>query len=265
MSMGYSIVVETTKGNVTFWTSWLENGFNLFYPLEVKIPDEIVTETLGITIAKPVKNVLFGKRLWEKYYSERLKEGGRVWIGQCDSYSYGFNLYIIKDQKLAENYCGHDQTNTIYTADHSFFNEDEPDAPNGNSVNIMPYEKKFIKLLIKISKLIGDIKAINFRCFSLYTPENLKSLGYDVKTLTYHNLDAPKKYYYTNENNTDIEIVLLKGNSAIPYISILRKPLNNDEFTFEFINNFLYSYANMKDLYTTIPLASELFEYYGKE
>lgn len=51
-------VIETTNGIVGLWTCWLGNSIKLFYPLNVNIPDEIIMETLGVTLAKPVANEL---------------------------------------------------------------------------------------------------------------------------------------------------------------------------------------------------------------
>ena len=54
MQIGWNMVIETTNGIVGLWTCWLGNSIKLFYPLNVNIPDEIIMETLGVTLAKPV-------------------------------------------------------------------------------------------------------------------------------------------------------------------------------------------------------------------
>ena len=50
------MVIETTNGIVGLWTCQLGNSIKLFYPLNVNIPDEIIMETLDVTLAKPVAN-----------------------------------------------------------------------------------------------------------------------------------------------------------------------------------------------------------------
>ena len=128
MQIGWNMVIETTNGIVGLWTCWLGNSIKLFYPLNVNIPDEIIMETLGVTLAKPVANELFGTRLWAKYYSEKLDDGGRVWIGKESEHSNGYNLKVIQNKQLEEHYCGHNNTNTIWTYDCNFYSEKEPEA-----------------------------------------------------------------------------------------------------------------------------------------
>ncbi len=69
--------------------------------------------TLKVSLAKPVANDIFGTRLCAKYYSEKLEDGGRVWIGQGFDLSYGYTLNIIENKQLGEIYCGRTRTNTI--------------------------------------------------------------------------------------------------------------------------------------------------------
>ena len=68
MEIGWNINIETTNGVVGLWTSWLGNGLKIFYPLEVKVPDELIMKILNVSMAKPVKNTnnnIIGGLLWD--------------------------------------------------------------------------------------------------------------------------------------------------------------------------------------------------------
>lgn len=223
MQLGWSVAIETTNGIVGLWTCWMGNSIKLFYPLDVTIPDEMIMETLNVTLAKPVANERFGRRLWAKYYSEKLEDCGRVWIEQEASHSNGYHLKTIRNKKLEEHYCGHDRTNTVWTYDFNFCSETEPEAPNCKEENIQTYREKFVQLLVKVAKLVGDIKAVNIDSgLVLYTPETLVAKGYDVTSWK----ERDKKYCYAQDEN--FEIILKSGNSAVPWISIIRYPSTNE-------------------------------------
>lgn len=254
MEVGWKLLIETTNGNVGLWTGWLGNQFKVFYPLDVEIPDKTIMETLNVTLAKPVKDEIFGTRLWEKYYSERLEEGGRVWIGQTSSHSYGENLYSISDKDKISNYFGYERSTTIFTSQFTFYNENQPDAPSASVKNIMPYKEKFIDLAIKVAKLVGDIKAIDFESGPvLYTPEQLESLGYNVVKFRDH--------YYTKDDN--VEIILLEGNSIVPWRTLIRQKVTNEQLTVESFNKFINSFDEFEGEYNVVPLLATLCQYYG--
>ena len=123
MQIGWNMVIETTNGIVGLWTCWRGNSIKLFYPLNVNVSDKIIMETLNVTLAKPVANERFGTRLWAKYYSEKLDDCGRVWIGQESHHSNGYHLKAIRNKQLEELYCGHNYTNTVWTYDLNFCSE----------------------------------------------------------------------------------------------------------------------------------------------
>ena len=235
MLIGWNMVIETTNGVVGLWTSWLEKSLKLYYPLGVEFPDEIVMETLGVTYAKPVHDEKFGSRKWAKYYSEKL-ELGRVWIDQADEDMYGNHLGTIENQRLVEHYCGHSETNTITTFDFSFCSELQPDAPTNDPKYIQPYKNKFVELLIKIAKIVGDIKAVDFDsgCV-LYTPKLLEEKGYQLTSWE----ENYKSFHYASDENC--EIVLKQGNEIVPWITYIRFKANNDltaEDLLEFVDGF---------------------------
>lgn len=49
MEIGWGINIETDKGIVGLYTNWQKRGFKIFYPLEFKVPDEIIIETLEVS------------------------------------------------------------------------------------------------------------------------------------------------------------------------------------------------------------------------
>lgn len=254
MQIGWNLAIETTKGTVGLWTCWLGNCFKLFYPLGVDVPDELIMETLGVTLAKPVANDMFGTRLWAKYYSERLEDCGRVWIGKESDHSNGYQISIIKDRKLKEYYCGHNRTNTIWTLDFNFCSETEPEAPNCKVKNIQPYKDKFVELLVKIARLVGDITAVDLDSdLVLYTPEMLIAKGYDVKAWK----EGYTKYYYAQDEK--YEILLKSGNSVVSWSTIIRYPSTN-ELTADSLIKFIGSFDNSENSINLLPLLSNLAE-----
>ncbi len=254
MQIGWNMVIETTNGIVGLWTCWLGNSIKLFYPLNVNIPDEIIMETLDVTLAKPVSNELFGTRLWAKYYSEKLDDGGRVWIGKESEHSNGYNLKVIQNKQLEEHYCGHNNTNTIWTYDCNFYSEKEPEAPNCKEKNIQAYKDKFVQLLVKIAKLVGDITAVNLDSgLVLYTPEMLVTKGYDVKRWK----DGYTEYCYTQDDN--FEIMLKSGNSLVSWRTVIRYPSTN-ELIAESLLELVESLDNSKNSCNLVLLIAYLCE-----
>lgn len=254
MQIGWNMVIETTNGIVGLWTCWLGNSIKLFYPLNVDIPDEIIMETLNVTLAKPVANDLFGSRLWAKYYSEKLEDCGRVWIGQESDHSYGYNLKTIQNKQLKEHYCGHNCTNTVWTFDFNFYSKTEPEAPNCKEKHIQKYKEKFVHLLVKIAKLVGDITAVNLDSeLVLYTPEMLITKGYDITKWKV----GYTEYCYTQDDN--FEIILKSGNSLVSWSTIIRYPSTNN-LTSESLIELLESFDNSENPVNLTPLVAHLAE-----
>lgn len=257
MELGWNVNIETSNGLVGMSTNWMGTGLKIFYPYDFKIPDETIMETLEVSMAEPVKNELFGTRLWARYYSERLKDDyGRVWIHHEPSHSYGHTIYTIKEGKLCEEYVGHSSSNTIWTSEFSFCNEKEPDAPNNNSKHIQQYTEKFVNLLVKIAKLMGEIQAVDIDSgLVLYTPETLGCVYKTVKEgwLT--------KYCYARKD--DIDVVLKKGNTMVPWRTILRYPISTEELTDSWIKMKLDSFDNSDDAINLLPLISYMSKVYA--
>lgn len=254
MQIGWNMVIETTNGIVGLWTSWLGNSIKLFYPLNVNISDEIIMETLDVTLAKPVKNEWFGTRLWAKYYSEKLDDCGRVWIGQESDHSYVHYLKTIRNKQIEEHYCGYEYTNTIWTIDFHFCSEKEPEAPNCKEENIQAYKDKFVQLLVKIAKLVGDITAVNLDSgLVLYTPEILIKNGYDVLRWKVKGTE----YCYTQDDNC--EIMLKSGNSTVSWITIIRYHATN-ELTAENLLELVERFDNSEDSINLVPLLAHILK-----
>jgi len=248
MQIGWKMAIETTNGMVGLWTCWLGNSFKLFYPLNVNISDEVIMETLNVTLAKPVANERFGTRLWAKYYSEKLDDCGRVWIGQESEHSNGYQIKTIRNKQLEEHYCGHSYTNTVWTYDFNFCSETEPEAPNCKKKNIQAYKNKFVQLLVKIAKLVGDITAVNLDSgLVLYTPEMLTAKGYAIKKWQV----GYTEYCYTQDDN--FEIMLKSGNSLVSWITVIRYPSTN-ELTAESLIKLVESFDNSENSFNPIPL-----------
>lgn len=253
MQDGWVMTIETTNGVVGLWTCWLGNNLKLFYPIGTNISDEIIMETLNVTLAEPVKNVLFGRRLWAKYYSKRLNDGGRVWINQEWTNMTGEKLYTIESRQLKGHYCGSRSTNIVSTIGGHFCSKAEPDAPNCKKENIQEYKDKFMQLLVKIAKSVGEITAINLDSgLVLYTPEMLKEKGYNIERWK---RDSYNEYCYTRDG--DIEIMLKKGNSLVSWNTIIRLPATN-ELTAEELIAFVNSFNNAENSLNPIPLLNYL-------
>jgi len=261
MEFGWTMAIETTNGIVGLWTCWLGDRFKLCYPLNVNIPDEVIMETLNVTLAKPVANDLFGTRLWAKYYSEKLDDCGRVWIAQESNHSCGYSVKTIRNEQIEEHACGHNYTNTVATYDFHFCTETEPEAPNCLEENIQPYKEKFIQLLVKIAKLVGDITAVNLDSgllshdpgmlnvmgyvvkisldngLALYTPEMINAKGDVVKI----SREGETVYCYTQKDN--FEIVLENENPKESWSTVIRFSASN-ELTAESLIKLLESFDN---------------------
>lgn len=247
MEIGWNITIETTNGVVGLWTCWLGDGLKIFYPLEVKISDELIMKTLNVSMAKPVKDKKFGSRLWARYYSERLaNDYGRVWIDHNSVHSYGHSMYTINEGILENHYCGHSETNTIWIYDFDFSSSEEPDAPNKESKYIQQYTDKFINLLVEVAKIVGDVKAVNIDSeLVLYTPETLGCQYVSFK-------DGRQKYCYVKKDN--MELMLRSGNSMVPWSTVIRYPINAEMLTVEWLKNKLNSFDNSEVSFNPLPL-----------
>ncbi len=247
MEIGWNINIETTNGVVGLWTSWMGNGLKIFYPLEIKIPDQLIMKILDVSMAKVVKNTNFGLRLWARYYSKRLEtDEGRVWIDHSGVHSYGHSMYIINDGILENHYAGHSQTNTIWTYEFNFSSQAEPDAPNNKRQHIQQYTDRFIELLIEVAKTVGEIKAVNIDSgLILYTPETLGS-RYTMSK------DGGTKYCYLKEE--DREIMLRSGNSIIPWVTVIRYPATSETLTAKWLKEKINSFDNSENFFNPMPL-----------
>lgn len=254
MEIGWNIAIETTSGVVGLWTCWLGNGLKIFYPLGNKISDDLIMKTLGVSMAKPVKNERFGSRLWSRYYSERLENDyGRVWVEHDSRHSYGHSLYTINEGTLESHYFGHDQTNTIWTYEFAFCSSEEPDAPNNAAKYIQQYTDKFIELLIEVAKLYGEIKAVNIDSeLVLYTPETLGCRYVSSR-------DGRQKYCYVKKD--DMELMLKSGNSMVPWSTVIRYPVSGEMLTVEWLKAKLDSFDNSEVSFNPLPL----LEYFARQ
>lgn len=247
MEIGWSINIETNNGVVGLWTGWLGNGLKIFYPLGVKISDELIMKTLDVSMAKPVKNKNFGTRLWARYYSKRLgTDDGRVWIDHNCMHSYGHSMYTINNGVLENHYGGHSQTNTIWTFEFDFSSAAEPDAPNNKKQYIQQYTEKFIKLLVEVAKVVGDIKAVNVDSgLVLYKPETL-----GCKYVT--SREGRTQYCYVK--NGDMELMLRSGNSIVPWATVIRYPMTAEMLSAEWLQEKLDSFDNLEISFNPVPL-----------
>ena len=259
MEIGWNLVIETTHGNVGLWTCWLGNIFEIFYPYGYDVPDELIMKTLGVTYGKPVKNENFGTRKWAKFYSKRLENDlGRVWVDNSQHYMYGRELLFIKNRKLKFFSCGHSFTNSIHTESFTFCSEKEPDAPNASMEVIQPYRDKFVKLLVEVAKLVGEIKAVHLDSGNvLYTPEDLEKMGYKLKKWKEGYTDYC--YCKDKDKNKGVEIILKSGNSMVPWITIIRYPTTNDLTAMDIIN-LVDGFDNSEKPYNLVPLIAYYIE-----
>lgn len=247
MKIGWKINIETSNGVVGMWTSWLGNSLKIFYPLGVKVPDEVVTEILDVSMAGMVNFSGYILQPWGRYVSERLKgDDGRVWIEHNSMHTYGDSMYTINNGVLENHYGGHSQTNTIWTFEFNFSSPDNPDAPNNKKEFIQLYTDKFIKLLVEIAKIVGDIKAVNFDSgLVLYEPETL-----GCKYVT--SRKGRTKYCYVK--NDEFELMLKSGNSIVPWITIIRYPMKTENLSVEWLKDKLDSWDNSENSFNPIPL-----------
>ena len=241
MLNGWSIAVETTGGIVGLETRWDGESLKLCYPDGVNVPDEIITETLGISLAKPVPNTQTGTRLWAKYYSEKL-DCGRVWIDQCD-YNPGY-LEIIKDENSCRSYWN---ATCISTFDLECCTTKNPESPTCKAKHIQPYTNKFIALLVKIAKMVGDIKAINLYSneVSMFTPDIMKEAGY-VLTPKEDLSDEDLTCYYTTDGASGIEIMLECYSET--WWTLIRCPANSNVLTAEVLTELISKIDNSSGL-----------------
>lgn len=196
-----TITLETERGLVSLWIYQFGNTLKLFYPLKVELSEQLIMDTLKVTKAKPVKNAWRGTRLWASFYSERLKEGGRVWIENSNYHPSSFAVKRIGiDGKLYSVLCGVHNTNTIWTLEYNEFSKESPDAPNCNKQNIIVYQERFFELLIKIAKKIGRIEAISIDFENEKTEYNPLSLEKKNFKVTYYEYKDEEYCYAENED-----------------------------------------------------------------
>lgn len=205
MRFGWCITIKTTKGIVSLVTRW-DGMLKISYPLGVEIKDEVIMETLDVELSRPV--IIEDKTYkWGKYYSKRLNgDNGRIWIEQ--KIEYDKNGYRIDDNKECERIYG--ESNLIQVYSSNWYSKTSPDAPICESENTEAYRDKFIELLVKIAKQVGDIEDINLysnECAGWYTEDMLMENGYDVVRRP-NDDENDLGYYYAQDMQSNCEILL---------------------------------------------------------
>ena len=223
MKIGWNMVIETTKGTVELWTSFLGDGLGIFYPLDVAVSDEMVMDTLNVTRAKPVADKLNGTHLWAKFYSDRLKDDyGRVWIMKDSHYFFSYDFETIQNKQIVVHQCGNSRNNVIATYYASYCSETEPDAPNSREMHIHPYLNKFVQLLVKIAKLTGNIVAVNVSTvFDDFNPIIQHTKGYRIEMWKSDDIE----FCYTQKDS--YEIMLKRVSPYLPWSTVIRYPATN--------------------------------------
>lgn len=255
---GWTITLETPKGLVGLWSCWLRDRFHLVYPLNVKISDSLIKETLGVEDAKPVTQVSATSvsnstynlsewkdddkpllpaadgnggiayktspklRLWDKFYGPQLEEG-RVWISHEDHNSYSVHLHNIKNKSLVDTYFGHDHSMSISTFPFTFCNEYALDSPTTQPEAIQPYREKFFDLLCKIADKMGCCSAVHIDYGFVFVPEQLTNLGYSVEWLKGNEGEREgwgNELVYATKG--DEELMLESANSMVPWVCVRR-------------------------------------------
>ena len=253
MQIGWKINIETSNGVVGMWTSWLGNSLKIFYPLGVIVPDEVIMEILDVSMANMVNYRGYILQPWGRYVSEKLKDdAGRVWIDHNCMHSCGEVMHTINNGILEEHYAGHRQTNTIWTFEFNFCTPNNPDAPTNEKKFIQLYTDKFIKLLVEIAKIVGDIKAVNFDSgLVLYKPE---TLGCKYKT----SRKSQTQYCYVKSD--EFELMLKSGNSLVPWTTIIRYPMKEENLSVEWLRDKLDSWDNSESSFNPIPLINHFIQ-----
>lgn len=256
MRDGWIITIETTGGVVIFYTGRSDKELKLFYPLNIDISDEMITEILNVTLADSGHDYCDNKfHKGAKYYFETPKNNSSVWIGKAHEYNFGlFFGRTIADKNIQHHAAGIKNTNIIWTCDSRLANE----SLDCRGDKVQAYKERFFQLFITIAKLTGNIIAINFdsdESIMLYTPEILKNCGYAVEEEMYN--EEPTSIDYDRESiccytqTNGVEVILTKKYNK--YITILRYPASN-EITSETLSNLIEKFTNSEELATSIPL-----------
>lgn len=183
---------------------------------EASVSDELIMKTLGVKIARPVRQVDavavtedddlgrymdHGKplarnkagqiiaykerhepRTWAKFYGPRCEGGqGRVWIDHSGHNSLSYHFGIIRDgtpEGLADVYYGHSYSRGISTYPYSHWNIYSPDGPTTDRNAIQGYRERFIALACEIARIMGGATAVNIDYGFVIVPEQLAGLGY---------------------------------------------------------------------------------------
>ncbi len=234
---GWSIAIETKQGIIGLWSCWLGNQFYLGYPKHAEFQNqenlhELIMEILEVELSHAVKNTRFGARQWAKFFGPQLSENkGRVWIDQADFNSNGHSFYIVRPE-FSEGFetvqYGHNSSRSIFTSSFSFFNEEEPEAPNASPEAIQPYRDRFLMLASEIARLMSDASAVNIDYGFVLVPEQLTTLGYEnikwlkgkqgVREGWGHEVVYAEKTTATGKES----VILKSGNTLVPWSTIRR-------------------------------------------
>lgn len=193
---GWSIATETTGGIVALESYWDGGSLTLSYPTGINIPGVLVKKTFGNS----------KQDLVHIYHNIA---------------SFNSDVRIIENGEIRSTNCKSDVIRTYVP------NRDACKTKTPKEL-INPYQNKFIELLVKITKIAGDIKAIHLDSgvYSLYSMKTFSENGYE---LTKKQDLAGDPYYYTKSSSgielmfeSDIDDVPLEMNSTI-----IRCPANN--------------------------------------
>lgn len=244
---GWNIAIDTPAGVVGLWSCWLGNQFYLGYPKTVQlilgtldelavrhlaiieVPDKLIRDTLDMEPARPVKNIRFGSRQWAKFYGPQLPNNqGRVWVDHSDRDSSGHHFEVISPSGgLQEIYYGHDYSRGVRTYEFSFFDGEEPEAPNASQDAIRPYRDKFLALACAVAEKMGGASAVTINYGFCMVPEDLEREGYEIEWLK--GVPGRREGW-----GADIvravkggeTIILKSGNSLVPWSTIRRVPFD---------------------------------------
>lgn len=238
---GWYITVNTSKGIVGLWSCWLGDRLVLCFPKDIKIEYKDIIDILDLKLVCDT-DYPKDKRLWGKYCSSRLEgDKGRIWVDykDFDSNSHDFS-YITEDKKLKSIYYGHHESNVISTAPFSFYSNEEKDAPNADSKEVIKYRDKFIELLLYVSKQVGDIKSIAIQYQTpVYIPEELETEGFNniewLKGSKGYREGWGNELVYATKN--DEEYIFESANSLVPWVCT--RQINGSDFTTDDIISLL--------------------------